>query len=263
MEKPRLDETKLKKVIFQLTGNRLPPKGQPLEDVALPEVPTRHIMTDLGSYLGKLHNTELQGYGYVDEENFNRTEQLRGQHKSFYDFWLEFFDSLSNEMQQVLSEEKRTGVIKTPLSSENRVKLESLLNKRPVVCNIILQNRSLFVSSPARLLNGNTHMGSIYVENEHFSGLADFSQLLLGDPINDLAYFSVMPNGEKYLPEVRLGWLKTFKGDVGYLDRKLHLYRLLEAYRKIFTRYAKYHYLEDYPEPLKIAEQELGYFTSV
>lgn len=263
MEKPRLDETKLKEVIFQLTGNRLPPKGQPLEDTTLSEAPTRRIMTDLGRYLGKLHNIELMGYGYIDEEDFIQIGQLRGRHRSFYDFWLDFFDSLSNEMHQELSKEKSTGLIQTPLSPKNRTKMESLLDRRPTVRDILMQNRSLLNSSPARLLNGNIHRGSIFVNQGDFSALADFSQLLIGDPVNDLAYFSVMPDGEKYLTEFRSGWIKTFKGEIDNLDRRLHLYRLLEAYRKIFTRYTKHHYLEDYPEPLRIAEQELGYFTSV
>ncbi len=263
MEKPQFDEMKLRGEIARFIARPFPPSGKPLEELSLDEITTRGIMEDLGKFLGRLHSIPREGYGWANGVLFNSTGILKGQHRSFYDFWLEFFNSLSDEMHLTLIQEKKTGVSQTPLSPHNRELLEQLLDARSRVLRIMQQNRSLFDSAPAKFLNGNIHLGSIYVDKGKFSGLADFNQFLFGDPVDDLAYFSVMPHGEKYLADVHWGWTRSFKEEPDDYYPRLHLYRLLEAYRKIFTRYTRHHYLEDYPEPLEIAGQELGYFSSV
>lgn len=259
MVRLKLDQGSLGRFLEQRLGHRLPPAGEPIERMELPDSQLHQVMLDLGRYLARLHAVELEGYGPIKEEVFNQSGKLIGIYKSWYEFLLAFLDEQSKKMDEVREQEEKTGEYITELSQGNRELMDGLLGKLPLVRGIMETHRNLLAITPGRLLNGNIHLGSIFVENGKFSGLGDFGQLLIGDPIDDLAYFSVMPQGERLLPYVRQGW-EQVQSDPG-IEEKLHLYCLLESYRKIFTRYLKHHYLEDYPEPLRIAQDELRYYT--
>lgn len=259
MVRLELDQSRLSGFVEQSLGHKLPPGGEPLENLKLSESELRQVMVDLGQYLAKLHSIELVKYGPPDEAVFNETGKLVGMYDSWYECILDFFNRQSELMDKTLKEEEISGRYWTFLSPQNRVIFLDLMAKRPLIREVIDKHRKIIEAVKPRLLNGNVYLGSIFVKKNSFVGLGDFGQILIGDPVDDLAYFSVMPKGEELTGWVRQGWEESIKDQD--IEQKLHLYRLLEAYRKIFTRYLKHRYLETYPEPLRIAQEELNHYN--
>lgn len=259
MARLELDQKKLFDFIAGNLGFRLPSEGEPLENLKLSESEMRQVMVDLGKYLAKLHCVELVKYGPPDETVFNKTGELVGTYNSWYGCILDFFDRQSELMDKTLKEEEVSGQHWTFLSPQNRVIFMDLIAKRPLVRDVMDKHRRIIDVANPRLLNGNIHLGSIFVKKNRFAGLGDFGQILIGDPVDDLAYFSVMPEGGGLIGWVRQGWEELSKDQD--IEQKIHLYRLLEAYRKIFTRYLKHRYLETHPEPLCIAQEELNHYN--
>lgn len=255
VEKPKLDEEKLREALGTVAGLHFPPQGSPMGYQEYPSALSKEIMVDLGKYLTKLHSIELVGFGYIDENKLNNVGELVGRYGSWFDFWRGFFESQVEDLDRVLEEERQSGQ-QTSLTQPQRVEFEYLLGGRSYVRDVIQNKKSLFLSAPGRLLNGNIHLESISISDGKFTGLEDFRQMLVGDPVDDLAYFSVMPRGQELVKYTKEGW----SIDVPNFDERFHLYRLLEAYRKIYTRYVKHHWLGDFPEPLLIAKEELSYF---
>ena len=237
----------------------------PLDCVSFEEVKSKlsnkqieKIMFDFGKYLGELHQLTGSGYGFIDASLLDNYE-LKGSHKTWYDFWKENFDTGFKEMKKIEIEEKKTRKYRTNLSNKNRILMHELLDRKSEFLEIFEKNKKLINSSEPHFLNGNLYTKNITLRKGKFVGLADFQKSLLGDPVNELAYFSVMPEGNKYFPLMLKGWKTKVK--VRDFEEKLHLYRLIESYRKIFTRYITHRYLDTYPEPLKIAQEELKYYN--
>lgn len=259
MARLELDQNKLSDFVVGRLGVRFPPEGEPLENLKLSESEMRQVMADLGKYLAKLHSIELVKYGPPDESVFNNTGELVGTYDSWYECILDFFNRQSELMDKTLKEEEANGQHWTFLSPQNRAIFMDLMAKRPLVRGVMDKHRKVIDTAKSCLLNGNIHLGSIFVKENRFVGLGDFGQILIGDPVDDLAYFSMMPGGERLIGWVRQGWEELVKDQD--FEQKLHLYRLFEAYRKIFTRYLKHRYLETYPEPLRIAQEELNHYN--
>jgi hypothetical protein len=250
-------------------GLGMPPKGQPMESTLLSEPQIQQVAVDLGHDLAMLHSKEGQGYGWLlhnisDMPSIINTAMIpfrgfRAPNSNWYEFLTGFFDQQDHIMNRIREQEQTTGPV-TILSPEHREQMEDLWEKRPLARRLFEQRRSLLEGVQPNLLHGNIHPGSIYVDQGRYAGLGDFRAILLGDPVDDLAYFSLMPQGERLAPFVKQGW-EEVKGSQDIAE-KFHLYRLWESYRKIYTRYTKHHYLEDYPEPLTFAQQELAYFNA-
>lgn len=253
-----IDPGSLYPFLSEKTGLKFPLGNDILESARLSESQMHDVISDLGRHLGLLHQIQGENYGPLDLGELDKG-RLVGTHGSLYQLILETYKERLKMIDEALRAEQTGKGPKTELSNENRRLMNELLSKRNLVMKILEQNRELFDSAQSRFLNGNIHFGSIAVRDGKFVGLIDFRQVSLGDPVNDLAYFSVMPRGEKVLPLVLKGWKE--KIDDHQVDEKLHLYRLLEAYRKIIRRYAKWKYLQSYPEPLKIAQEELAYYN--
>lgn len=259
MVRLELDQSRLGGFVEWQLGHKLPPEGEPLESLRLSESELRQVMVDLGKYLAKLHSVELVKYGPPDETVFSNTGELVGTYNSWYEYILDFFKRQSELMDKTFKEEEANGQHWTFLSPQNRVIFMDLMAKRPLVREVMDEHRKVIDTANPRLLNGNIHLGRIFVKENRFVGLGDFGQILIGDPVDDLAYFSVMPKGERLVGWVRQGWEELFKDQD--VEQKLHLYRFFEAYRKIFTRYLKHRYLETHPEPLRIAQEELNHYN--
>lgn len=256
MEKPQLDEVKLREALKTVAKIDLPPAGEPIDEKTENQPWVEQAMVDMGKYLARLHSVRLTGFGYLDEKALEEGF-LRGRWQSWYQFWVDFMVSQSEELDKVLKLEEKTGKAETVLKEDTRKLFEKLVNKRPELMEILYRSQNLLNGAESRLLNGNINLEvCIYAKNQKFTGLGDFHQALAGDPVDDLAYFSVLPKGEFYLRFV----LKSYGIAPADFSKKMHLYRLLESYRKIFSRYIKHHYLEDYPEPLTVALAELQSF---
>lgn len=248
------------KILRAATGKKFPLGNDTLDTVQVNQKDTEKIMLDLGRYLALLHSVRGLGFGELDPKAMDSDLKFVGQCNTWYELILDSFKYAIKNFHEFEKQEKKAGRKLTKLSSSNRKVMEKVIGKKDVVLVVIKKHKKMLEAVDSRFLNGNVYMGSIAVKNSKFVGLTDFHQPFLGDPVDDLAYFSVMPRGDKYIRFVLEGWKETMSDP--FLDEKMHFYRLLESFRKIIRRYTKHQYLEDYPEPLKIAAEELSYYNS-
>lgn len=241
-------------------GLGYPPSGFPLVEANLTPIQQNLVMAKLGTYLAtEIHSREGWGFGDIHPIKFLLNGQFQAKYSSWSEFLINKFDDHSRLMLAMKeNHEPRFGPL-TTLTPEQREQFDYVWGFRPAFRQLL--NDSVLLLDDrfsSRLLQGNLHLGNIYVEGNHFKGLADFKQMVLGDPVDDLAYFSVMPGGNSLLPSLKYSWQEHFSEPD--FDEKFHLYRLWQAYRKISTRYLNHKNLDQYPEPLEIAERELDEF---
>lgn len=241
-------------------GFGLPPEGasleQNLKDGTLTQEQIASILVNTGHDLAQIHAKTGEGFGWINPLRTAITRRFVGQHESWYEFLLAFYDKQTEVMNKVFAEEKETGQTRTPLSKEYREQLDYLHAQRPLVRNIFERKQKLLSEVKPQVLHGNLYIGSIFVNKKgKYAGLGDFAQMLVGDPVDDLSYFSVMPKGNELTQQMQQGW-KDATGEMD-IEEKMHLYRLWQSYRKTYTRYVKHRYLGDYPEPLAIGREEI------
>lgn len=255
-----IDPVSMNYFLKRKTGINFPLDCVPFEEVKnnLSENEIKTIMNDLGIYLSKLNKLEGKRSGLVEPRALDKGE-LIGDSDSWYEFWMDNFKLGFDAMDKQLKEEKKSKEYKTNLDNKNRKLMYNLLDQKDKFLSVLKSNEKLINSNPSRFLNANVYTKNITIRNGKFVGLTDFSKALLGDPVDEIAYFSVMPDGNIYLPFVLETWQKEINDND--FEEKMHLYRLLESYRKIITRYVKHHYLDEYPEPLVIAQEELAYYN--
>lgn len=254
-----------------IAGFGLPPKGSSIEkssDLTSNEIDT--AIFDLGKFLAQnIHPKEGQGFGPVDSKELFFRKDFKGNYKSWFEYLMKRFEAQTNELLEIRKmETDLLGSYSARLSPEKRDRFENLCSVSSIteVRTLLSDSKVILRDIQPNLIQGNLHLGNIYVSKGRFSGIEDFKQMNLGDSVDDLAYFSIMPGGEDLLPKLRLGWEEARGlGDVKAINERLHLYRLLQSYRKISTRYRKddkprHGNLNDHPEPLYIAAQEMKYF---
>lgn len=254
-----IDVERLDQLIKDQTGFSVRPTGQTLEESRLNTNDLMLVMDGLGRFLVNLHGMQIALDGPINVESFNSSGMLTGRNASWYGFMRTFFLGQSASMEQEQIKERTTGQFITYLSPNNRERMNLLLRKRERVSLILEEHKDLMEIGCGSLLNGNIHCGSIVIRDGKFVGLNDWGQMLSGDPVDDLAYLSIMPGLDYWYPRISAEWQRLTRDP--HLTEKFHLYRLFESYRKIFTRYLNHHYLNDYPEPLAIAEEELKYYN--
>jgi hypothetical protein len=254
-------------------GFGLAPEGTPLEqklnDKTLSQEQIRIILKQTGHELALIHTRTGEGFGWIFGKETGKakpmlkilktsiTRKFTGDNETWYEFLLNFFDNQTEVMKKIFENEHQTGKYHTDLSKEHREKLVYLHSQRGAVRNIFESRRELLSAVESHFLHGNVYHGNIVVnKNNTYAGLDDFSAALMGDPTDDLAYTYVMPNGKEFEPIIQSGWEETSGKKVD--EENMRVLILWEAYRKNYTRYANHRYLDDYPEPLQIAIEELN-----
>lgn len=265
MIKEVLQNEQLRKLAKPLLGFGCPPEGVSLDEQlkkgSLTSEQLISILSKTGKDLALIHARSGEEFGWINPLRTVITRKFVGQYGSWYEFLLAFYDKQGEELAGIRAQEKETGKQHTSLSVENREQFDYLYGKRVNVRMIFERNKALFseVKEP-KLLHGNLYKGSIFVDKQgNYKGLGDFSHMLLGDPLDDIAYFSVMPEGNRLVKFLQQGWIDA-TGTMN-TEEKMHLYRLWESYRKIYTRYAKLRYLDREPGPLAIAREEIKNIT--
>lgn len=241
-----------------------PPSGTPLEKQLekgnLTNDQLANIFPGVRHELTLIHAGTGEGFGWINPLKAFITHKFVGKYDSWHEFLLGFYDEQGKELEGIKAQEKETGKPHTILSKKHREQFDYLYGKRDLVRGILEKNGTLLSGTSPQLLHGNLYAGSIFVDGQgHFKGLGDFSQMLIGDPLDDIAYLSVMPKGDLLAKLLQQEWANTT--DAMNIEEKMHLYRLWESYRKIYTRYKRWGYLDEVPEPLVIAIEEIKNIT--
>lgn len=204
------------------------------------------ILKEVGGQMHKAYQISVPGFGQISPEIFRKTGELVGSKKSWFAAVEEYFDYRSGSLAKRIREDLASG--QTYISKELFLKVVAIVEKIPEVKKRIklLTNKV----PQAKIMHGDLHFEHFLVTNDHLSGIIDWNHTWVGDPLFDVAYLSIMPHGELY------GNFLTSSG-VKMDNEVFRLYRLLISVGKIHTRYVKKDYLEDYPEVVTIALEEL------
>lgn len=210
------------------------------------------ILEEVGQQLMLLHSIKLDGFGEVDKQRFRSLGVLVGGQSSWIKHVFGIFKLKVRALEAKFEVEKKENFEKSVLTKMQIGQLIEILSRIPWLMDKV-ENEKWEEEAPGSLIHGDIHFEHILVDGDMLSGLIDFNKTLVGDPLFDIAYFSVMPGGE-YYPHILKSTGLTWN------DKKFHLYRLLMSIRKIHTRYVAYNYLHLQPKVLNIAIEELSYF---
>ncbi len=223
--------------------------GTDLNHSNLPKSLWPEIINEVGENLRIIHSIEINGFGNISPDKFRDTGKIVGGYNSWFDFVNYYFNSRVQPLIAKIEVDKKNGFKDSQISKELQEKILEIISKIPVVIDrarTVLEG----INIDGVLLHGDLHADHFLVKNNRLSGIIDFNNAMVGDPILDIAYFSIMPHGELY-PHL----LK--ENDLDIDQQRFNLYRMLISIGKIHTRYVRHDYLKDYPEILDIALDEI------
>lgn len=155
----------------------------------------------VGEHIRLLHQIELEGYGWFDRQTFFETGEVRGIRPD----WRRELGALANWGLPYLLEQS--------IVSDQFVQLVFEL----------LEERGRPLERPSSLLHGDFSARHVYVDGarQDITALIDFGDALSGDPLWDLACYSLRQDQE-------FGWLLEGYG-ADAAESSLPLYRMLRA----------------------------------
>lgn len=219
--------------------------GVELESLAQPHWPP--ILEQVGTELAKIYAIKIAGYGQLDPEIYREAGELEGKHRSWQNFLLDYFTSHLAELEVRLREDTDSDFAGSKLSTKQRRQVIEIYQSFDEVGARV---REVVWPHKASLLHGDLHGEHFLVGDNQLVGIIDFNKTFVGDPLFDIAYFSVMPGGELYSHLMRTSGVKMDK-------ERFSLYRLIISIVKIHTRHIRFDYLHEYSEILDIAISEL------
>ncbi len=224
--------------------------GQPLDQTPKNQRP--HILGQIGTQLNLIYQNQLPGFGQIDPDRFRKSGQFTGRYDNLPDFLYDYIYSKLPDIDKTLTSDWQNSFKHSQLSLRQARQIGLILKRAPIVLDQLDSHRSELQEIPGSLVHGDLHLEHFLVENGQLTGLIDFAKTLIADPLFDIAYFSVMPNGLKYYRRLARSANVPIDNDL------FHLYRATILIGKIHTRYVKRNYLRQYPEILDYAIEELA-----
>lgn len=207
------------------------------------------ILNEVGLELNKIHNISTQRYGPIDHHRLMKKGTLEGRHVSWMDYLRAYVIPDLKAFKAKVESEKRVSFRDSKLNEEQIEVILEIVGKSDQVESRLTKGLGSFSFDP-KLLYRDLHFDHIFAKDGKLVGLIDFAAVASGDPLFDVSYFSVMPNGNFY-PSLVEGWKGEFN------EERFHLYRLLILVEKLHTRYVEHDYLDKYPEIIDYALEEL------
>lgn len=183
--------------------------GAPLASLQLPPDRLRPLLLRGGQYLRLIHTIQPEGYGLLDEALHLREGRIRGMHETWRPAAL-------RRLRWGLPYLQRVG----------------LLDRRAVdaIERLLERHDDLLVRCGTRgLLHGDFHLRHVFVNTEHdqVTGIIDFGNREVGDPIWDLAWFALREPG--HLDALVAGY-EPDDAVRQALPVRIPLYRFLQAF---------------------------------
>lgn len=240
-------DTSVYPLIFSLQ-ERLPGAGLG----RLPEKDWPGVLLEVGRNLKGLYEIRIPGYGGLDLKEYRKTGKLKGE----FEKWSAYFDYMlkshfTGEVEKRLNEDRASGFKDSKLSATEADKVTEIVSRVGEIGERLNSAAPLMDKVDGRLIHHDISFEHILVDKGKFSGLIDFNHAASGDPLYDIAYFSVMQEGDLYK------YLMEGTG-VNMNEELFSFYRLITAAAKIHTRYVRHNYLHENPEILDIALGELN-----
>lgn len=207
------------------------------------------ILRSVGKQLSMIYKIKFPGFGPIDVDKFRNTGELVGSFDSWTEYLKDNFDKKIDGVAKKAKIQESNGFAHTNLSKLQIDKLLKIVDGAGLIKNKI--NKDIDMKAGHSLIQGDPHFEHFLVDKGKLSGIIDFNKTLIGDPLYDIAYFSVMPNGEYYPDLLEKSGIK--------MDKELfEIYRLLIATGKIYTRYVEFDYLNRFSNVLDIVIDKLN-----
>ncbi len=179
------------------------------------------LVRDMGRRMAQLHEIKVDGFGFFDNDYSRQTGKLRGIHASF-----------RGHVLAALPANLKVLVDAKYISNDQAKKVTNLLEESKLIACV----------SP-RLLHNDMADWNVLAENTHLSAVLDWDECFGGDPVADIACWSLFfpfERLQKFLNGYRA--IATL-GD--NFDGKLHIYRLRYVVSKMSLRHRKLDYQKD------------------
>ena len=171
------------------------------------------LLEQTGALMAKIHSIKTNGFGFFDNELAKRSGELRGIHQS----WEEHvFAALDSNIAYLAGH--------SAISPSMAEKIREILSKHKAVIKL----------SEPRLVHNDVADWNELVDAERISGIVDWDECFSGDPVCDLATWTV------HFPFARFPHLKQGYESVSPLpddfEQKFHYYRLRYIVSKMTLR---------------------------
>ncbi|SRR5260221_597784 len=208
------------------------------------------VVEELGRNLKSVHSLAFSGFGPISTDVFRSTKKLIGSFDTYSEFINNYFSFRVKGFKERLIADEKNGFKDSNLNKEQIRKVIEIVDRIPEGQSRIDEGFVDYLSE-GRLLHGDFHSQHILVNRKKFVGIIDFNNVSIGDPLFDIAYWSIMPKD---------GFTKELLDNSGIKmdEDKFRLYRLIISIGKLHTRYVTHNYLNEYPEIIDFALEELN-----
>lgn len=157
-----------------------------IEGENLKENYSEHFFIELGSYIKKIHEIELKGFGNIING--------KGEYKTELEFLLSYLDYKNNI------------IVSKNIMKENDIK------------NIIEKHINLFQDKKSFFAHGDIHFGNVIIYKDKINGIIDFGDIVACSIEYDLALFYCKIKNENVWPAFIKGYNKAYR------EKKFQIY---------------------------------------
>lgn len=134
------------------------------------------LFQDIAGNLALCWQVEYDGFGPIDIDSYRNTKAILGK----FPTWSAFL----NETEQLFD----------PLAKSGQLEHQTVDN----LSRYWSKYKNSFDIAKGRLIHGDFAMSAVFVESDKYSGLIDFGDAIIGDPLMDLAYFKFKEINKDY-----------------------------------------------------------------
>ena len=208
------------------------------------------VIKEVGEQMAIVYDLKFPGFGSIDAKYFRKTGQIQGSKSLWSDYLLQSYDRRTDRVRKKFKADQKAGFIGSRLSNDQKEKLTIVVNNIDQVRDEILSARQTLDVKQGRLIHGDISAMHILVVKNKLSGILDFNDAKIGDPLYDIAIFSVGTKGD-YYKDLMSGAALRFD------ENRFHLYRLMTSIWKLDIRYVRQNYLHQNPRILDTALEEI------
>ncbi len=208
------------------------------------------LLEQVGENMRRVYAFELFGFGPISTEKFRSNGELVGSFNSYEQFVNYYFDSRVEKFIEKVHQDEANNFKNSNLNKRQIEKVLEIINRLPEVTERMQNYLSNFLPE-GKLVHGDFHPQHILIDKGNLTGIIDFNNTLIAEPLFDIAYWSIMPRGKYYKELAKRAGVKIDK-------ERFSLYRLVISIAKLHTRYVTFNYLAQYPEILDFALDELN-----
>jgi Phosphotransferase enzyme family len=182
-------------------------QGCPLNNCQLSILDMKDLLKQTGHYLYLLHSIKLDGYGWLDKNDYSKNHQIKGMKKTW---------------KSVLEKKIKKSLLF--LKTRTKINAEVILT----IEQLIREYNKIFDITQGCFLHGDMSLDHVYIDpvSCRITGIIDFGDCQSGDPLWDLIFDDFrMSFDDNFLLE---GYLPN-NPEIDFIEIKLILYKIFRT----------------------------------